>query len=54
MDLIREDIYKHFVIYVDANDNGISKVDDKDSSVVTTLWDRVGRINPMWWEEGAD
>lgn len=28
-DDIREKIYKNFIIYVDANDNGIDKVHDK-------------------------
>jgi uncharacterized UPF0160 family protein len=43
------------VIYVDANDNGVDKVYDKDvAAVPTTLWSRVAKVNPMWWEEGAD
>lgn len=52
---IREKIYKNIVIYVDANDNGVDKVYDKDvASAPTTLWSRVAKVNPMWWEENAD
>ena len=48
---IREKIYKNFIIYVDANDNGIDKVNDKEFvSVPTTLWSRIAKINPMWWD----
>ncbi len=44
-------MYKDFVIYVDANDNGVDKVNDKDvSGVPGTLWTRVAKLNPMWWE----
>ena len=40
---------------MDANDNGVDKVNDKDvSSVPTTLWARVAKANPMWWDENAD
>ena len=50
-----EKIYKNFIIYVDANDNGVDKVNDKDvSALPTTLWNRIGKINPMWWEHAAD
>ena len=52
---IREKIYKNLIIYVDANDNGVDKVYEKDvAAVPTTLWSRVAKINPMWWDEGAD
>lgn len=51
---IRQKIYKHFIIYVDANDNGVDKVYDKEVSTPTTLWSRIAKINPMWWQEGAD
>jgi uncharacterized UPF0160 family protein len=51
IDHVRESIYKHFVIYIDANDNGVSKVNEKDVNVPTTIWWRVGEFNPMWWEE---
>lgn len=52
---LREKIYKNFVLYVDANDNGVEKVQGKDvSNIPTTLWARVAKLNPMWWEEGAD
>jgi uncharacterized UPF0160 family protein len=54
LDRVRESVYKNFIIYVDANDNGVSKVNEKDTSLPSTLWDRVGKINPMWWEEGAN
>jgi uncharacterized UPF0160 family protein len=40
---------------VDANDNGVDKVNEKDvAAVPTTLWSRVAKINPMWWDESAD
>ena len=51
IDHVRESIYKRFVIYVDANDNGVDKVKDVNTSVSTTLWSRVSKINPMWWQE---
>jgi len=39
------------IIYADANDNGIDKIEEKDvSSVPTTLWSRVAKLNPMWWD----
>lgn len=52
---IREKVYKNFVIYVDANDNGVDRVNEKDvASVPTTLWSRVAKVNSMWWEENVD
>lgn len=52
---IQEKIYNSFIIYVDANDNGVSKIEGKEvAGVPTTLWGRVAKLNPMWWEEGAD
>ena len=52
---VREKIYKNFIIYVDAIDNGVDKVNEKDiTSVPSTLWGRVAKLNPMWWEEGVD
>lgn len=52
---IREKIYKNFVIYVDANDNGVDRVNEKDvAAVPTTLWSRVAKVNSMWWEENVD
>lgn len=40
---------------MDANDNGVEKVRDKDvSAVPSTLWARVGKLNPMWWEENTN
>jgi len=55
IDEIREKIYKHLIIYVDANDNGVDKVHEKDvSTVPTTLWQRVAKINPMWWDESSN
>lgn len=55
VDEIREKIYKHLIIYVDANDNGVDKVHEKDvSTVPTTLWQRVAKINPMWWDESSN
>jgi hypothetical protein len=33
----------------------VDKVYEKEvSAVPTTLWSRVAKLNPMWWEEGAD
>lgn len=55
LDEVREKIYKNLIIYVDANDNGVDKINEKDvSSVPTTLWARVAKINPMWWDESAN
>jgi uncharacterized UPF0160 family protein len=55
VDDIREKIYKHLIIYVDANDNGVDKVHEKDvSTVPTTLWQRVAKLNPMWWDETSN
>ena len=51
IDDIRQKIYKELIIFVDAQDNGIDKVNDKDATLPTTLWSRVGKLNPMWWEE---
>ena len=51
---IRESIYKNLVIFVDANDNGVSKVGEKQVKVPTTLWNKVQKINPMWWEENVN
>ena len=52
---ITEKIYKNFIIYIDANDNGIDKVRDKEiAGVPTTLWSRITKLNPMWWEENAN
>ena len=52
---ITEKIYENFIRYVDANDNGVSKIGEKEvSGVPTTLWRRVGKLNPMWWEEAVD
>lgn len=52
---IRTKIYKHLIIYVDANDNGVDKVHEKDvSTVPTTLWQRVAKANPMWWDETSN
>lgn len=52
---IREKVYKNFVIYVDANDNGVDRVNEKDvAAVPTTLWSRVAKVNSMWWEENVD
>jgi uncharacterized UPF0160 family protein len=52
---IREKIYKSFIIYIDANDNGVDLVHDKEFlHVPSTLWSRVSRLNPMWWEEDVD
>lgn len=52
---VRARIYKDFIMCVDANDNGIDKVNGKDvNGVPTTLWARVAKTNPMWWDETAD
>jgi uncharacterized UPF0160 family protein len=52
---IREKVYKNFVIYVDANDNGVMKISEKEySHVPTTLWSRISKLNPMWWDESAN
>ena len=49
---VREKIYDHLIVYVDANDNGIENVKDKQvNGMPTTLWDKVGKTNPMWWDE---
>lgn len=48
---IREKIYKNFIIYIDANDNGVDLVQEKPFlHVPTTLWSRVAKLNPMWWQ----
>ena len=48
---VREKIYRNFIIYVDANDNGIDKIDSKEvTGVPTTLWAKVAKMNPMWWD----
>lgn len=48
-------MYKNFVIYVDANDNGVMKISEKEySHVPTTLWSRISKLNPMWWDESAN
>ena len=52
---IREKIYKNFIIYVDANDNGIDKIDNVNISFLpSTLWARVAKMNPMWWETSSN
>lgn len=43
------------MIYVDASDNGIDKVNEKDfTAVPTTLWGRVAKMNPMWWDDSSN
>lgn len=40
------------MIYVDANDNGVEKVHDKQfAHVPTSLWARISKLNPMWWDQ---
>lgn len=47
---IRQKIYRNFIIYIDANDNGVSKINDKEfAHVPTTLWNRISKLGPMWW-----
>ena len=43
------------MIYVDASDNGIDKVNEKDfTAVPTTLWGCVAKMNPMWWDDSSN
>ena len=43
------------MIYVDAGDNGVELVNEKEFSFVpSTLWSRVARLNPMWWDEKSN
>lgn len=52
---IRERIYKSFIIYVDACDNGVDKVLEKEfMQVPSTLWSRISKMNPMWWDEKSN
>ena len=40
------------MIFVDANDNGVDRVDGKQvNAAPSTLWSRIGKLNPMWWDE---
>ena len=48
-------MYKNFMIYVDACDNGVDKVFEKQfMHVPSTLWSRVNKMNPMWWDEKSN
>lgn len=40
---------------IDGNDNGVeSSVGTKIYTHSGTIWARIGRLNPKWWEKNVD
>lgn len=51
---IRTKIYEGLILSVDAIDNGVEICEGKKNyNINSALWNRIGRLNPMWWEESV-
>lgn len=52
---VRSKIYEGFIMGVDAIDNGVEICEGKKNyNINSALWNRIGRLNPMWWEESVN
>ena len=51
---MRESIYKEFVVYVDANDNGVSRVKDKEVTSMKAAEKTRVRIATAWLTQQAN
>ena len=50
-DKIYEQLYKKFILEIDAIDNGVSEAPEMKYTIGTGLSVRIGRMNPDWYEQ---
>jgi|LauGreDrversion4_2_1035121.scaffolds.fasta_scaffold546097_2 hypothetical protein len=48
---IYEQLYKKFILEIDAIDNGVSEAPEMKYMISTGLGVRIGRMNPDWYEQ---
>ena len=53
---VRDEVYEKLILPIDGNDNGVESYTGgtKNYTVPSSIWSRVGRLNPSWYEEGVD